>query len=469
MKSFKGTYIFAALVAGVVIYAYVFEFKKGEEEEKQKEQSARLFVVEQDKIDAVTVSSKGGSLDLKKVGQGWKIFLPAEDYADIYAVNSLLSVIATEKSDDTVAEGAEADPKVFGLSEPLGTIKFQAGDQSGALVVSQESAIGGKRYAMREGESKILLVGYGPEGQVNKTSLDFRSKRAVNIPFTDVESLSIEGRLASRRSRVQLKKVDGNWNLLHPVEVQADNGSVASYLTQLEGLSANTIVSDKSTDASELKKRLLSSPTILVDVQSKDGRTFRIEVGAPKDSKTHVRVSDRTALLEFPQAATDALVKEADDFRDRKAPFKFDKAAVSQIHVQSSLAQYQILKGPKGWSLETPVPKVLAEEQLEALLVGLSNLEVKHYLGGGAGAKLDPARGEVVLKDASANVLLSLKWSDDPRNPGLYFARSSLSQELLHVESSRVSILPMQTLVAEPTPTASPTKPVPPATAENKP
>jgi len=458
MKSFKGTLVFAALVAGLVAYAYFFEFKKGEEEEKQKEQAARLFAVEQDKIDEVTVTTKTGSFDLKRAGTTWKIFSPTEDFADVYAVNSLLSVISTEKSEETVAEGAEADPNVFGFTEPMGTIKFKAGDQSGALIVSQDSAIGGRRYAMREGEAKVLLIGYGPEGQVNKTSLDLRSKRAVNSILSDSERLSIEGRLAGQRSRIQLKMVDGKWKMLQPIEVDADNASVSAYFTQLEGLSANAIVSDKRDDGAELKKRLLSSPTIVVETTSKDGKTFRLEVGAQKDSKTHVRVSDRTALLEFPQAATDALVKGPDDFRDRKAPFRFEKTSVSQIHVQSSLAQYQILKGSKDWQLETAVPgKVLAVEQVETLLESLSALEVKHYLGTGAGAKLDPARGEVVLKDSKGNVLLSLKWIDDPKNPGLYFARSNLSTELIHVESSRIAALPMQTLVAEPTPTPAPT------------
>ncbi len=482
MKRFGSTYIFAGLVAALAGYAYFFEYKKGAEDEKKKEESAKLFSLQQESVQALEVESKGQSIRLVKAKGGsstvpeavqWRMEKPLSDYADIYAVNSLLSMLSTEKSEETIAEGAEADFATFGLNNPLGKIRFFQEDsgqlKSGTLIVSSESALGGRRYAAREGESKVLLVGYGPESQVNKTPEDFRSKKLFHGVVNDIERVTVSSQKEGGKTILKLEKDKDQWFLREPIKLSAENGQVTSFLNQIEGLSGTAIVSNSadpktSTGREELKKRLLATPALRLDLTTKGASNLTLEFGAARDGKTYAKTSDRAAILEFPSTATDALLKGPDDFRDRRGPFRFDASRVSQIRVHSALTTIEVKKDTKGWQLATPVEgQQLDAEQVETLLTRLQELEVVHFLGTDKNLKLVPTKGEVVLKDSEGKLVFSVAWTESSQSQmkrknqasltgNLMLAKSSQSEEWLQVDSAKLASLPMQTLLVVPTP-----------------
>ncbi|MBX9768154.1 MAG: hypothetical protein K2X47_12850, partial [Bdellovibrionales bacterium] len=54
----KGTFVFTAVVGLLVAYAYIFEFKKADEEERQKAETAKFVKLKPDDIQGLVFETK---------------------------------------------------------------------------------------------------------------------------------------------------------------------------------------------------------------------------------------------------------------------------------------------------------------------------------------------------------------------------------------------------------------------------
>ena len=54
----KGTFVFTAVVGLLVAYAYIFEFKKADEEERQKAESAKFVKMKPEEIQSLVFETK---------------------------------------------------------------------------------------------------------------------------------------------------------------------------------------------------------------------------------------------------------------------------------------------------------------------------------------------------------------------------------------------------------------------------
>ena len=143
LRTFLG--LFVILIA-LAAYLYFVESKQtpGSDTDEKKE---KVFAVETEKIDEVTVKSASGErTTLKKAGSDWQIVAPLQVASDGTEVSGITSNISTLEIQRVIDENA-ADLKEYGLAEPRIEVTFTADGKQQTLQIGDKTPPGSDLYA----------------------------------------------------------------------------------------------------------------------------------------------------------------------------------------------------------------------------------------------------------------------------------------------------------------------------------
>ena len=304
---------------GLLLGALSFLQKKVPGTERMGKESRRLSELSLREAARVELTGPKGIFVFEKKGEGdWRIEKPLATQADSAAVEKLLSDVQFTERLQTLPKSRVHDGilQTFGLGQPTRTMTVRTGDGDWKIEVGRETPVSGGVYCrIRNGRAaeEIAVVEKHLIEIMDRDLSAWREKRVLPLVVPDVGELLLhQGTL-----EVEVKKKNGEWTMLKPVEAPADPTAVAGILGEISALKASSFVSDTGGD---LALYGLNAPTLALEVKTAStNRVLQVGLNDPKEThQVFARVADQPSVFLLPKASVDALGKIADRIRDKR-------------------------------------------------------------------------------------------------------------------------------------------------------
>lgn len=462
MKNFRWTFVFGAVIAALIAFT-VFDQNRAEKSEEAKQKASQFAPYKEDEIVRIEIKGRGApDRVLEKKEDSWHLLQPIQDTADAQQVANLLFQLVNEKSLDTVVEAPNVDLATYGLQnvEQSMTIQTKSGEKR-TVSIGSIKAYDGSLYARINDENRILLASTIWDAMLSKPVNELRDKR-VYRGKTDVKitSITIEGEGQS----IQLKLEDKVWKMVRPsnFNLPVSTDAVKKYIDEVQSARAMEYTEVSSADA---KKLGLGPGSYLISLQAEgDPKPFQLTLAKPitEGGDSIASSSDIPVGVKIYSSAVKELKKTAEDFLDKKAPFKFDLEQASRVEVSAPhvtpAVNAEFAKNGEKWTLASQPAsdsgqKASDTPKLNELLTSLQKLEAMRFLKTAPKSKADSL---VRVKDASGKIVFELVWGDPITEKGaegvevkVVPVKVSTSDRWLGVPEASITSLPLNELVAK--------------------
>lgn len=339
----RTTLILLLVLIGLGAYVYLVERPAAEEEARSK----KLLDFDKDQIVELALVYEDREMHLAKTDDEWTLEKPLEARADASSVNSLLNTLANAEVDKQL-EDVSANLGSYGLDTPLVTVRMKTKDaELAAVSVGKDTPFGSSTYTRRAEEDNVLITTSSLRYAVDKQVKDLRDKTIVRFEDDDVRQIDIRG----TEKHLRLERKDGQWNLVEPASLAADQSAVRSYLSSLRSMRATDFPADAVED---LILYGLDEPRLTVTLVLQDGNETRVLLGdEAEESNLYVKLEDRPTVFTVSDYVFGNLDKDANDLRD-KTLLAFESDAVSAVQITRQDGSVTRLRRENGgpWTVE---------------------------------------------------------------------------------------------------------------------
>jgi hypothetical protein len=379
-------------------------------------------------VTGIEIVTADDTIALEPADQAWKITRPIARPADTAGVNELLDKLSAARVKEFVAESPPS-LKPFGLDRPLRVVLHVGKEKDRA---SRTLLLGdvdqGKKgvYAMRAGESSVLLVPEETWKAVPQTAAALRDKTVVAFDREKVTRIDIE----SPRGQVTVTKEKDTWKITAPEALAADQVEVGAVLSRLRDLRAQAFLSE---DVSGIP-RYLARPEVKVTLHQEGAPAPTTVLLAPSPDKrggqptVYAAVAGKGPVVLVDAKAIENVGRTALQLRERRVFAGLEPKDVTRMRVKAG-GQTAVLErsGDAEWKLVEPTKGTAKSSKVEDLLYTLRGLRWDDI----AAAKPDPPAPwgldapvfEVTLLKADGGEIGSLVVGK--RDGERYFARTA--------------------------------------------
>ncbi len=411
LRSFLG--LFVILIA-LGAYLYFVESKRtpGSDTDDKKE---KVFAVEADKIDEVTIKSASGErTTLKKSGSDWQIVAPVAAVPDTAEVSGVTSNLSTLEMQRVIDENA-ADLKEYGLAEPRIEVAFKADGKQHAIQIGDKTPTGTDLYAKLPDQKKVFLVSSYLESSFNKTTFDLREKAALKLDREKVDALEI----AAADRQLRFAKTEGEWQMTAPVKGRTDFTAVESLVGRLGTAQMKSIAAP---EAADLKPYGLDKPAATVRIGTGSSQAvLLIGAKAPEEGNVYAKDQSRPAVFTLESSLLDELKKDAGEFRQKDL---FDARSFNTTRVEIARGGQTIAfektkvkdkdgKEEEKWKQVAPAAKDVDAAKVDALLTAITGARADSFQADASKTGLD-----------KPELTVALKFDDGKKEERVAFARS---------------------------------------------
>jgi Domain of unknown function (DUF4340) len=330
MRGLTTTIILVLVLAGLGAYIYFVESERpaGGIEDREK-----VFAVEADQIEQVTVTAKGETTTLTKTDGVWKITAPVTADADSTQVSSLTTAISALEINRVLDENA-SNLAEFGLADPRIKVAFKAGGTSGEIHFGETTPTQGDMYAVKPGQPRVFLVAAHQETSLAKNTFDLRDKRVLHFDRDKIDTLELTQPGARP---VQLARAGNEWTIKTPIEARGDYSAIEGLVTRLSTASMTELVDPNSPESFGLE-----APSATVTVGTGSTRAT-LELGAEREGSLFARDRARQMIFKVESALATDLKKTAEELRDKDL-FEFRTYNVVRLQVTRGADTYEFQK-----------------------------------------------------------------------------------------------------------------------------
>src|SRR5437867_1399498 len=240
-----------------------------------------VLAVGQRQVTAFEVVTPEETLAVEQVDGRWRLTRPVALAADAETVTAFLDKLGSTRIKEFVAESPKSLAP-YGLVRPLRVSIHTGRDKDRAtaslLIGSVDKAKQGA-YAMRPGESSVLLLPAEAWAIVPKNVAVLRNKVVVEVDRDKVARVDLE----SPKGKVALTQEQNRWRIVAPENLPADQVESGALLFKLRDLKAQAFLTD---DASGIPRYLARPPvreTVVVERSGEaDWRMVEGGTGAAK-------------------------------------------------------------------------------------------------------------------------------------------------------------------------------------------
>ena len=227
---FRGTLVLLLICAALGAFVYFYEIKGGEEREKKKQETNRLWKVDSATIQQIDLITPQEHITaVRKGDKEWKITAPRAVDADGDELNRIASS-AAEITRESVLEANARDLARFGLEPPQLTLRIKTKDgKEHEIRYGENNPTGNSAYARLPGSSDVMLVAGYTASTFRKKLDDLRNRAVLNFEQYETNSLDLQ----SDRGNVQLTKDNDKWWLQGKQHWAADSAAVSGLLSTL--------------------------------------------------------------------------------------------------------------------------------------------------------------------------------------------------------------------------------------------
>jgi uncharacterized protein DUF4340 len=294
------------------------------------------------------------TIDVEGAPNAWRITKPVALRADNETVSEFLDKLTAQKVKDFVAE-APPSRDAYGLERPI-RITINTGKDkdraSRTLLLGKVDDAKKGVYAMRAGETSVLLLPEEVWKQVPKNVGVLRSKTVVEVDRDKVAKLEID----SPKGAVTVARDAGQWKIVAPQALPADQIEVGAILTKLADLRAQGFLSE---DASGIA-RYLAKPEVKVALTDQAGATTTLLLASSKETRGGAASAYAAVAGKGPVTLVDAkaladLGRSAMDLRDRRIVAGLEPRDVKKVRIKAG-GQTMVLErsGETEWRVVEP-------------------------------------------------------------------------------------------------------------------
>lgn len=463
------TLMFTLVVVVLAVYVFVFEYRKGNQDEEKKAQDALIFNgFDLSQVTQIVVSpnfvNKDSDIKLEKKENKWHLTSPVKDLADQTAVETYISTLLAEKTQESL--GHVEDLKTLGLDVPKGSVSIKKTDAEIQVNIGSVKAYDGSLYASVISRPGVQLVSSVWDSLITKKPNDFRSRRLERSYFEDWNRIATQ---INGRKNLELVKEGGDWQTVPKSEIPIDPELVKGFLYQMVTLEIKEFLAETKTD---LTKFGLTSPSYELHLSGEkeskpvDYKLSLSTKNAAKDS-ANATSSDISSVAQVDLAILDVLKRPRESFYNRKFPFQYDVTQAARIKIQMPEVALTVVKKDGQWVKEqASVQREIVSAKFDDLAAALSRLEASHYLSE-PGQGLLPIKNYIEVSNDKGELLTRVIWGSEYKpksvetaNVGLqyYYAQTSrLPKQVLSLKQHLIHDLELAKLFVQPaTPTPTP-------------
>jgi hypothetical protein len=305
MRGAWSTLALVGVLAALGAYIYFVDSERPASgiEEKQK-----VFTVQADTIEEVTISADSESATVRKTDGTWKLTAPVQADADQNELSTITNAIASLEVNRVVDENA-ADLVQYGLGNPRIVIDFKAaGGASGQLHLGDKTATQSDLYAVKPGEKRVFLVQAYQESTFLMKPFDLRDKRVLAFERDKVDTIEIAEKGAMA---VQLARAGSNWVVKAPIQARGDYSAVEGLISRLSTTNMSKLI-----DGGLDPKYGLDPAAVSVTFGAGSSRAT-LALGVEEAGAVYAKDQSRPAIFAVEPSVLTDLKRTADDYRSK--------------------------------------------------------------------------------------------------------------------------------------------------------
>jgi hypothetical protein len=371
-----------------------------------------ILTLDRKAVSGFDIAADGTTLTVAHAGDAWRITKPVALPADTGAIGDMFEKLTSAKVKEFVAE-SPSSRSAYGLDRPVRLTIYTGKDNERAgrtLLVGRTDTVKKGVYAMREGETSVLLLPEDVVKAIPLTVAAVRDKQLVAVDRDKVTRLEIE----SPKGAVTLAREKDRWSITAPQALPADQVEAGALISRLRDLRAQGFLSD---DASAVP-RVLAKPTVKVTITEEGKPPTTVLLASSGERRAgspsaYAAVAGRGPVVLVDGKALDDLGRSADDLRDHTLFSGLAPKDIKRLRVKSG-AQTAVLErsGDTDWKLLEPTKSAAKSARVEDLIYGIRALRWKQIVApnGEEPAKygLDAPTMEVVLLKGDGGELARL-------------------------------------------------------------
>jgi hypothetical protein len=271
-----------------------------------------------------------------------------------------------------------------------------------------------------------------PESAASTATPVAATPKLADIPQAQIQEIDLQKKDGATLS---IKRVNNKWLITSPESVATDQDAANGIASSLSPVSADNVVEDKAAD---LSKYGLNTPSLIVTVHEKNGKSDVLDFGddVPAGSLVYARSGSSPKVYAVASSTKTSLDKSLNDLRDKRL-LTFDSNQLTRLELDSGKSDIEFGKNNlNDWQILKPKSYRADNFQVEELLRKLT--EAKMDLSGSADdvkktdsayAAGQPAGVAKATDSAGTQTLTVHKNKDD------YYAKSSVVAGVYKVSS----------------------------------
>ena len=331
MRGARSLIVLLVIAGAFGAYLYFVEAKRDPLDTGEKRD--KVFTVEADKIEEITIKSESGDrTTLKKAGEGWQIVAPARATADPTETSGISTNLSTLEQQRVVDENP-TELKDFGLAEPRIEITFKEGGKEQTLQIGSKTPTGNDLYAKIAGQPKVFLIAAYLESTFNRSTFDLRDKTALKVDAQKVDSLEVTTETGVKK----FTKVNSAWQLTSPAEPRSDAGGIDNVVSRVLNAQMKSLA-----PAKDPKEYGFDKPAATVRVGSGSSQATLLIGKAAEEGSVYAKDETRPEIFTIESGILDDVKKAPSEFRQKDL---FDARTFTTTKVE-------IVRGGQTWAFE---------------------------------------------------------------------------------------------------------------------
>lgn len=386
LRSFAGLLV---ILIALGAYLYFVESKRTPGDDAEKKD--KVFAVEADTIDEVTIKSQtGDTTTLRRNGTQWAIVQPAAAAADPAEVSGLTSNLASVEIQRVLDENPADDLKQYGLAAPRVEVSFKSGGQEHRLLLGDKTPSGTDLYAKVADQKKVFTVSSFLDSTFNRGTFDLRDKTVFNVDREKIDSLEIVTPLRTMR----FGKASAEWQMTEPAAGRADSAAVDSLAARLAGAQMKALTAAATDD---LKQYGLRTPAATVRVASGSSQGTLSIGGSAGEGSVFAKALARPEIFTIDASLLDDVKKDPSEYRQKDlfdargfnaTRFEITRAGQTTAYEKTKVKNTDGQDEEK-WRQVAPAARDVDTARVEALLAAITAARAGSFVDSTAKTGLD--------------------------------------------------------------------------------
>jgi len=197
--------------------------------------------------------------------------------------------------------------------------------------------------------------------------------KILTLNAADINKIDIKKKGGEEVALV--KDSGGNWKVIAPKPLGADQSAVSGMLSSLSSLTSDRLVEEK---ASNFNQYGLSEPTLQIGATEKNNKAHRLLVGddTPTNNDAYVRLEGDPRVFTIAAYNKTSLDKSVNDLRDKRL-LTLESDKISRIELIANKQEIEFGRNKDQWQILRPKPSRADSAPVDELLRKLTDAKME--------------------------------------------------------------------------------------------